>query len=131
MIRRWLRRRSESGPDMAMLGLPDPGAVPPGLPWPDAVPPGLPGLPGADEVPPELAAWAQVVDVSRLTDRTIRQAEEYLRTYRRMAPVARRELAWRLVAVVQAQASPPPPVNAAPLDILATVLAARRKQLGY
>jgi hypothetical protein len=113
---------------MAMLGLPDPGAMPPGVPWPDAAPP---GLPGAGQVPPELAAWAQVVDVSRLTDRTIRQAEEYLRTYRRMIPVARRELAWRLVALVQAQASPPPPVNAAPLDILATVLAARRKQLGY
>lgn len=110
-----------------MLGLPGPHELPPGLPGSDFV---SPGLPGADEVSPALAAWAQVVDVSRLTDTTIRQAEEYLRTYRRMDLFVRRELAWRLVAVVQTQVSPPPPISIAPLDIFATVITAWRKQLG-
>jgi hypothetical protein len=35
-----------------------------------------------------------------------------------------------LVAAVEAQVSPPPPADAFPLDVLATVLAVRRKQLG-
>ena len=42
----------------------------------------------------------------------------------------RKEWGFLLVAAVEAQVSPPPPVNAFPLDILATVLAVRRKQLG-
>jgi hypothetical protein len=48
-------------------------------PSPDAVPTGQPA-PGA--VPPSLLAWAQAVDVSRLSDRTVRQVERYLRGYR-------------------------------------------------
>ena len=35
-----------------------------------------------------------------------------------------------LVDAVEAQVSPPPPADAFPLDVLATVLAVRRKQLG-
>jgi hypothetical protein len=81
-------------------------------------------------VPPSLLAWAQAVDVSRLSDRTPRQVEGYLRGYRHMPLSDRKEYGFLLVAAVEAQVSPPPPVNAFPLDVLATVLAVRRKQLG-
>jgi hypothetical protein len=47
-----------------------------------------------------------------------------------MNAFARHELALRLVSVVASQVSPPPPMDFAPLDILATVIALRRKQLG-
>ena len=40
------------------------------------------------------------------------------------------EEGFRLRAAVEAQVSPPPPVDAQSLDVLATVLAVRRKQLG-
>ena len=107
MRRRWWQRSAQ----------PSPGAVPTGQPAPEAV-------------PPSLLAWAQAVDVSRLSDRTVRQVERYLRGYRHMTLNDRKEWGFLLVAAVEAQVSPPPPVNAFPLDILATVLAVRRKQLG-
>ena len=84
--------------------------------------------PGA--VPPNLRAWAEVVDATQLSERTAKDAEDYLRHYRRMNAFARHELALRLVSVVANQVSPPPPIGLAPLDILATVTALRRKQLG-
>lgn len=96
-------------------------------PGPDAVPPDQPGPNG---VPPDLLAWAQVVDVSRLSDKTVQEAEDYLRTYRHMMLQVSREAGLRLMAVLEAQVSPPPPVDAQPLDVLATVLAVRRRQLG-
>ena len=81
-------------------------------------------------MPPDLLAWSRAVDVSRLSDRTVRQVERYLRGYRHMTLNDRKEYGFLLVAAVEAQVSPPPPVNAFPLDILATVLAVRREQLG-
>ena len=50
--------------------------------------------------------------------------------YRHMTLNDRQQEGFRLRDAVEAQVSPPPPVNAFPLDILATVLAVRRKQLG-
>jgi hypothetical protein len=50
-------------------------------PSPDAVPA---GQPASEAVPPSLLAWAQAVDVSRLSDKTVRQVEWYLRGYRHM-----------------------------------------------
>jgi len=105
--KRWWRRAAQPGLD----------AVPTGQPVPDVV-------------PPDLVAWAQVVDVSRLSDRTIRAVEGYLRGYRHMTLAASQEEGFRLLAAVEAQVSPPAPADAQPLDVLATVLAARRKQLG-
>jgi hypothetical protein len=59
-----------------------------------------------DAVRPDLLAWAQVLDVSRLSERTVQQIEEYLRTYRRMAEFPREELAFRLVRVIRTEVSP-------------------------
>lgn len=106
MIKRWLRRTAE----------PESSGAPPDEP--------------PVQVPPDLVAWAQVVDVSRLSDKTVREAEWYLRKYRRMTMLASQETGWRLIATVAAQVSPAPPADAQIIDVLATVLAARRKQLG-
>ena len=106
MTKRWWRRSAQPGPDS------------------------VPAQAGPDAVPPDLLAWAQVVDVSRLSEKTVQQAENYLRKYRRMTPGDSQEWGFRLRAVIEAQVSPPPPVDATSLDVCATVLAVRRKQLG-
>jgi hypothetical protein len=94
--------------------------------------PGPSPVPSPDPVPvrPELAAWAQAVDATRLSDRTAKEAERYLRDYRGLHSALRREFGFRLCAAIAAQVSPPPPETVAPLDVMAVVLSARRKQLG-
>ena len=59
MPRRWWQRSAQPSPD----------AVPTCQPAPEAV-------------PPSLLAWAQAVDVSRLSDKTVRQAERWWRAAR-------------------------------------------------
>jgi hypothetical protein len=81
-------------------------------------------------VPADLVAWAGEVDVSGLSDKTVREAEDYLKMYRHMNLELSQQLGWRLIAAVEAQVTPSPPADAQPLDVLATVLALRRKQLG-
>jgi hypothetical protein len=81
-----------------------------------------------DAVSRDLRAWAQVVDVSRLTDDTARSLEWYLRKYRRLPWSSRREMCYRLVSIITAQVTPPPPLSVNPLDIMATVLSVRRAQ---
>ena len=81
-------------------------------------------------MPTDLLIWAHVVDVSRLSEHIVKAAEDYLRQYLRMNAIASREVGLRLVSAIESQVSPPPPLNAMPSDIMATVLAVRRKQLG-
>ncbi len=85
---------------------------------------------GRDPVSPDLLAWAQVVDASRLSAETAEQAEDYLREFGRLSRIARTEFGFRLVSAIESQVRPPPPASVAPLDIIATVVAARRRQLG-
>ena len=80
--------------------------------------------------PPVLLAWAEVVDVSRVSDHTVKMAENYLGDYWRVRPLTAREFGFRLVSVLEGQVSPPPPASLTPVDIAAAVLAVRRKQLG-
>lgn len=84
----------------------------------------------ADAMPKDLVAWAQVVDASGLSEKTVQDTEYYLRTYRRMLLPDREALVFRLMTAVEAQVNPPPPIDAAPLDVLATVLSVRQRQLG-
>jgi|SRR6516162_10135617 len=116
MTRRWWRRTAQPGPD----AVPDQAG-------PDAV---VADQPRPDTVRPDLLAWAQAVDVSRLSDKTVRQAEDYLRRYRHMMLQRRRYEGLRLMEIIEAQVSPAPPVGIHPLDVIATVLAVRRQQLG-
>jgi hypothetical protein len=86
--------------------------------------------PGPQGPPADLLAWAQAVDVSRVTEHAAKAAEEYLRESPHMSPRTRRELGLRLVSLLETQVSPPPPLSVMPSDMAATVLAVRRKQLG-
>ena len=81
-------------------------------------------------VPADLVVWAGEVDVSRLSNRTFQDAEDYLKGYRHMNLDLSQQMGWRVIAAVEAQVTPSPPADAQPLDVLATVLALRRKQLG-
>ena len=96
--------------------------------WRRRVQPGPPHAQPA--VPADLVAWAGEVDVSRLSDRTFQDAEDYLKGYRHMNLDLSQQMGWRLIAAVETQLTPSPPADAQPLDVLATVLALRRKQLG-
>jgi hypothetical protein len=104
MVRFW-RRRVQPGPPHAV---------------PDAQP----------TVPADLVAWAREVDVSRLSDKTVQDAEDYLKGYRHMNLDLSQQVGWRLIAAIEAQVTPSPPADAQPLDVLATVLALRRKHFG-
>lgn len=80
---------------------------------------------------PELLAWAEALDTSQLSERTVKQAERFLRDYRHMTNLgARRESALRLRSAIEAQVSPSPPATVSNMDIIAAALSARRKQLG-
>lgn len=100
------------------------------MPWQRASAPDDPS-PGADRVPPDLLAWANAVDATGLSDKTVKTAERFLRDYRRMTSlIARREIALRLRANIETQVRPPPPPTVGSMDVIATVISARRKQLG-
>ena len=81
-------------------------------------------------VPANLVVWAGEVDVSRLSNRTFQDAQDYLNGYRYMNLDLSQQMGWRLIAAVETQVTPSPPADAQPLDVLATVVALRRKQLG-
>jgi hypothetical protein len=99
------------------------------MPWRRRAEPGPD--PEPDPVSPELVAWAEALDTSQLSDRTVKQAERFLRDYRHMMDLgARRESALRLRSAIEAQVSPSPPATVANMDVIAATLSARRKQLG-
>jgi uncharacterized RDD family membrane protein YckC len=79
-------------------------------------------------VPAPLAGWAQVLELSRLSDQIAEAAGSYLRRYRDLRPEARAELGLRLATAVAAQVSPPPPPGTPPAAYLAAVLAVRRER---
>jgi hypothetical protein len=66
-----------------------------------------------------------------LSDQTVKNAERFLQNYRRMVIGARRETALRLRSRIEAEVSPRPPVNIGSMDVIATALQMRRRQLGY
>jgi hypothetical protein len=83
-------------------------------------------------VSPTLLAWANAVDATSLSFNTVHDAERFLSAYRRktMSLAARRHHTFRLRSVIAAEVSPPPPSSVHGLDVIATALSARRRQLG-
>ncbi len=79
-------------------------------------------------VPPPLAAWAQLLQVSRLSDQTAEAAGGYLRRFTELSPQARDSLGVQLANAVAAQVSPPPPAGTPPAAYLSAVLAVRRER---
>jgi hypothetical protein len=87
--------------------------------------------PSPDPVSPELLAWANTVDATLLSDKTVKHAERFLRDYRHMIDLgARRESALRLRSAIENEVDPRPPATIANMDVIAAVVAARRKQMG-
>jgi hypothetical protein len=92
----------------------------------------VPSEPATNIVTPTLLAWAEVVDATTLSDKTVKNAERFLRTYKRMFDIgARREMAMRIRSKIETEVNPPPPVTIGNMDVIATALQMRRKQLGY
>jgi hypothetical protein len=83
-----------------------------------------------DPVSPELLSWANALDVTSLSAETVSEAERFLQGYRRMTLPARRAIAFRLRAAIEDQVSPMPPATVGSMDIIATAVSARRRQLG-
>jgi uncharacterized RDD family membrane protein YckC len=79
-------------------------------------------------VPPELAGWAQHLELSRLSDQTAAAASSYLRRFYQLLPAAREQLGFQLASAVAAQVSPHPPPGTPPAAYLAAVLAVRRER---
>jgi uncharacterized RDD family membrane protein YckC len=79
-------------------------------------------------VPPQLADWAQHLEISRLSDQTAAAASSFLRRFYDLRPAAREQLGLQLAAAVAAQVSPPPPAGTDAPSFLAAVLAVRRER---
>jgi uncharacterized RDD family membrane protein YckC len=79
-------------------------------------------------VPPPLAGWAQLVQVSGLSDQLAEAAGSYLRRYYQLTEKARADLGLQLAGAVLARVSPPPPAGTPPTAFLTAVLAVRRRQ---
>ncbi len=79
-------------------------------------------------VPPELAEWAEHLELSRVSDQTAAAASSYLRRFYQLVPAARAQLGLQLASAVAAQVSPPPPPGTPPAAFLGAVLAVRRER---
>jgi len=79
-------------------------------------------------VPPELAGWAQHLELSGLSDQTAAAASSYLRRFYQLLPTARDQLGFQLASAVAAQVSPPPPQGTPPAAFLSAVLTVRRER---
>lgn len=94
----------------------------------ERVPPRRDLPPAFATVPAPLIGWAQVAELSRLSDQDAEAASSYLRRFGELRPAAREELGLRLAAAVATQVSPPPPWGTPPAAYLAAVLAVRRQR---
>ena len=106
------------------------------MPWQRGTP-GRPGVSASSKPAPEpepvradLLQWANALDATSLSAETVKQGERFLRDYRKIAIPARREIGFRLRTKVEEQVRPRPPVALGNMDVIATALAARRRQLG-
>jgi uncharacterized RDD family membrane protein YckC len=77
-------------------------------------------------VPPPLAAWADVLQVARLSDQTAEAAGSFLRRFAELSPQARDALGIQLANAVALEVSPLPPPGTPPTAYLSAVLAVRR-----
>jgi uncharacterized RDD family membrane protein YckC len=77
-------------------------------------------------MPPALAGWAAMLQLSGLDDGTAETARQYLSRYYTLTPAARTDFGQRIAAAVAARVSPAAPPGATPPDYLSAVLAERR-----
>jgi uncharacterized RDD family membrane protein YckC len=79
-------------------------------------------------MPPQLAAWAAALDLSRVDDDLALQVRQFLGRARQLAPWARDDIGARLVAELTARTGAAPPPGAPGWAYLSAVLAERRRR---
>ncbi|GAA4637164.1 hypothetical protein GCM10023196_089860 [Actinoallomurus vinaceus] len=77
-------------------------------------------------MPPQLAPWANSLELSRLPDGIAMAARQYLTRFWELAPRVRDEMGRRLADEALGYVSPPPPSGHRPEIVLSAVLAERR-----
>ncbi|MFC7386822.1 RDD family protein [Sphaerisporangium rhizosphaerae] len=80
------------------------------------------------EMPPQLAAWATTLELSRLPEALAATARQYLSRWHQLSPAVRHEMGVRIAGQFSSFVSPPPPPAAPPYAYLAAVLAERRRR---
>jgi uncharacterized RDD family membrane protein YckC len=79
-------------------------------------------------MPPQLAGWGRVMEVSMLSDELAMTARQYLARFWELLPEVRDELGQRITDQVLDAVSPPPPAGVRPEIVLSAVLAERRRR---
>jgi uncharacterized RDD family membrane protein YckC len=79
-------------------------------------------------MPPQLAGWAQTLELSLLSDGLALSARQYLARFWELLPEVRDALGQRITDQVFAVVSPPPPPGIRPEILLSAVLAERRRR---
>lgn len=79
-------------------------------------------------VPPDLAPWAESLELSRLSDELVTASRHLVQRYARLLAYPRTQLAMDLARQVAARTAPPPPRPLEPQDFLAVVIAERRRR---
>lgn len=79
-------------------------------------------------MPPPLAMWASMLDLSRLSDELALSCRQFLGRQRELHPTARDAMGNQLVAAVQAVVTPAPPPGTPGWAYLSAVLAERRRR---
>lgn len=82
----------------------------------------------AAAMPPQLAGWAQTLDLSRVPDGLALDGRRLLGRAGELAPEVRDRMAAELAAAFAAVTAPPPPAGVPPAAFLAAVLAERRRR---
>ncbi|WP_433252345.1 RDD family protein [Streptosporangium sp. CA-135522] len=79
-------------------------------------------------MPPQLAAWAQTLELSRLPESVAATARQYLTRWHDLSPAVQHEMGVRIATEMSAFVSPPPPSGVPPFAYLTAVLAERRRR---
>ncbi|ACZ84392.1 RDD family protein [Streptosporangium roseum] len=80
------------------------------------------------EMPPQLAAWAATLELSRLPEGIATTARQYLTRWHDLSPAVQHEMGARIATEMSAFVSPPPPPGVPPFAYLTAVLAERRRR---
>lgn len=79
-------------------------------------------------MPPQLAWWAQSLQLSGLSSETAEMARQFLSRATQLQPQVRDQMAYRITSEVVSRISPPPPPGTPASLILAAVLAERHRR---
>ncbi|MBB2909720.1 putative RDD family membrane protein YckC [Streptosporangium becharense] len=80
------------------------------------------------DMPPQLAAWAATLELSRLPEQVAATARQYLTRWHDLSPAVRHQMGVRIATEMSAFVSPPPPPDVPPFAYLTAVLAERRRR---